>query len=84
MAVAVGLLTLQIYLNDLDVSGDYIERLMEDISSNLPQVFVETDIPTVQEELKALGAMSTRFRNASKVGHRRLLRRVIRRSRTIS
>jgi hypothetical protein len=62
-------LILQIYLNDLDVSGDYIERLMEDISASLPQVFIETDIPMVEEELKALSSLSSRFRNASKVGH---------------
>lgn len=40
---------------------------MGDIGSSLPQVFVDTDIPVVQEELKALAGLSTKFRTASKV-----------------
>jgi hypothetical protein len=51
----------------LDVSGDYIERLMDEISSNLPQVFIDNDIPTVQSELSALANISQKFRTASKV-----------------
>ena len=51
----------------MDVSGDYIERLMDEISSNLPQVFIDNDIPTVQSELSALGGLSQKFRTASKV-----------------
>lgn len=59
----------QIYLNDLDVSGDYIERLMDEISHNLPQVFIEADVPVVKEELQALANMASRFRTTSKVSH---------------
>lgn len=40
---------------------------MDEISSNLPQVFIDNDIPTVQSELSALGGLSQKFRTASKV-----------------
>jgi hypothetical protein len=40
---------------------------MDEISSNLPQVFIDNDIPTVQNELSALGGLSQKFRTASKV-----------------
>jgi len=40
---------------------------MDEISSNLPQVFIDNDIPTVQNELSALANISQKFRTASKV-----------------
>ena len=40
---------------------------MDEISSNLPQVFIDNDIPTVQGELTALANLSHKFRTASKV-----------------
>jgi hypothetical protein len=40
---------------------------MEEFISNLPQVFIDTDIPVVQDELRCLAGLSTRFRTASKV-----------------
>jgi len=40
---------------------------MDEISSNLPQVFIDNDIPTIQSELSALGGLSQKFRTASKV-----------------
>lgn len=40
---------------------------MEEISANLPQVYIEEDVPTVEEELQALANLSSRFRTASKV-----------------
>ena len=63
----------QIYLNDLDVSADYIERLMEEIISNLPQVFIDKDLPVVEEELRSLANLSSRFRTTSKVSQERTI-----------
>jgi len=40
---------------------------MDEISSNLPQVFIDDDIPLVREELGSLANLSAKFRTASKV-----------------
>ena len=41
---------------------------MEEIQSNLPQVFLEKDVKTVRQELDQLTDLSDRFRASSKVG----------------
>jgi hypothetical protein len=57
----------QIYLNDLDVSADYIERLLDETRNALPQVFLEPELSSVREELGTLGELSNRFRATCKV-----------------
>ncbi|TYJ56496.1 hypothetical protein B9479_002743 [Cryptococcus floricola] len=57
-----------IYLNDLDVSADYMERLIEETSHRLPQVFLEPELVTVREELEAMRDISHRFRSVCKTG----------------
>ncbi|WVQ77082.1 hypothetical protein IAR50_006765 [Cryptococcus sp. DSM 104548] len=57
-----------IYLNDLDVSADYMERLIEDTSHRLPQVLLESELATVREELEAMLDISHRFRSVCKTG----------------
>jgi hypothetical protein len=49
---------------------------MNETIARLPQVFMESEIPEVHEELKALANLSTRFRAASKVSFRYVLRAV--------
>jgi hypothetical protein len=55
-------------VNDLDVSADYMDRLLEEITRSLPQVYLEHELEQVQEELKSLNDLSGRFRSAGKVG----------------
>lgn len=62
----------QIYLNDLDVSADYMERLIEETLHSLPHVFVEPELDVVKLELGTLGGVSLRFRAACKVDPRSL------------
>lgn len=54
-------------MNDLDVSADYIERLLDETRNALPQVFLEPELPSVREELGTLGELSNRFRATCKV-----------------
>lgn len=58
---------MQIYLNDLDISADYMDRLIEEMLANLPQVFLEKEMPRVKEELDTLNELSNRFRSSSRV-----------------
>ena len=60
-------LTSQIYLNDLDISADYMDRLIEETLNRLPQVFLEREVVKVKEELGQLNELSDRFRSSSKV-----------------
>lgn len=46
-----------------------MERLMEEVMMNLPQVFIENDLGAVKEELQALQDISSRFRSSCKVNH---------------
>ncbi|WWD17778.1 hypothetical protein CI109_102219 [Kwoniella shandongensis] len=57
-----------IHLNDLDVSADYMERLLDEIFGSLPQVFLESEIKLVRDELESLREISNRFRSACKTG----------------
>jgi len=59
----------QIYLNDLDISADYMDRLIEETLMHLPQVFIEREIGLVKEELTKLNDLSDRFRTSGKVRH---------------
>jgi hypothetical protein len=54
-------------LNDLDVSADYIERLLDETRNALPLVFLEPELSSVREELGTLGELSNRFRATCKV-----------------
>lgn len=68
-------LMMQIYLNDLDISADYMDRLLAETSANLPQVFMDKEMKQVKEELDELNELSNRFRSSSKVSYcARLLR----------
>nr|XP_019014836.1 uncharacterized protein I206_00923 [Kwoniella pini CBS 10737]OCF53617.1 hypothetical protein I206_00923 [Kwoniella pini CBS 10737] len=57
-----------VHLNDLDVSADYMDRLLDEILSRLPQVFLKTEIYTVNEEIEHLRDISNRFRTTCKAG----------------
>ncbi|ORY33702.1 COG4 transport protein-domain-containing protein [Naematelia encephala] len=57
-----------IYLNDLDVSADYMERLIDEIQHSLPQVFLDVELGAVKDELDALSDLANLFRNQSKAG----------------
>jgi hypothetical protein len=61
------ILIFQIYLNDLDISADYMDRLIEETLSRLPQVFLGREVVRVKEELGQLHELSNRFRSSSKV-----------------
>ncbi|WWC99798.1 hypothetical protein V866_006706 [Kwoniella sp. B9012] len=57
-----------IHLNDLDVSADYMERLLDETLANLPQVFLMTEIRPVTDEIETLRDISNRFRSTGKAG----------------
>ncbi|WVQ62081.1 uncharacterized protein L199_000216 [Kwoniella botswanensis] len=57
-----------IHLNDLDVSADYMERLLDETLANLPQVFLKTEIRPVTDEIETLRDISNRFRSTGKAG----------------
>ncbi len=65
----------QIYLNDLDMSADYMDRMMGDMRQSLPQVFLHSELAEVDAELAKLGETSVRLRGTAKVsaseGYRR-------------
>ncbi|WVQ85236.1 hypothetical protein IAT38_007401 [Cryptococcus sp. DSM 104549] len=67
-----------IHLNDLDVSADYMERLLDEISRSLPQVFLDNELKTVHEELDSLREISNRFRSACKTGLEQLFNQLTR------
>jgi hypothetical protein len=54
-------------LNDLDVSADYMERLVDETLRSLPQVFIDPEVQAVREELEALKDQSSHFRSMCKV-----------------
>lgn len=72
------LLTIQIYLNDLDVSADYNDRMLAEIRVNIPQVYLETELDAVLEELDILGDLSSQFRSSSRSGLEQLFNQVTR------
>nr|XP_019049350.1 hypothetical protein I302_03136 [Kwoniella bestiolae CBS 10118]OCF28280.1 hypothetical protein I302_03136 [Kwoniella bestiolae CBS 10118] len=57
-----------IHLNDLDVSADYMERLLDETLANLPQVFLKTEIHPVRDEIETLRDITNRFRSTGKAG----------------
>lgn len=57
----------QIYLNDLDVSANYMERLIDETLQRLPQVFIEPEMIKVQDELEGFKDIGNRFRSVCKV-----------------
>lgn len=67
---------LQVLLNDLDISAQYTERLVEDMSSSdaLSQSFLSSETAQVWEELARFGELSTRMRGIVRV--RRSIRAV--------
>ncbi|KAK4683669.1 conserved oligomeric Golgi complex subunit 4, partial [Tremellales sp. Uapishka_1] len=67
-----------IYLNDLDVSADYMDRLMSEIQGALPSVFLENEVEEVHEELGQLGELANRFRTAGKNGLEQLFNQLTR------
>ncbi|OCF32799.1 hypothetical protein I316_05435 [Kwoniella heveanensis BCC8398] len=67
-----------IHLNDLDISADYMERLLDEIMANLPQVFLETELDTVRDEIETFREISNRFRTACKTGLEQLFNQLTR------
>ena len=47
-----------------------MDRLMAEISHAIPQVFLQSEISAVKQELSFLCELSSRFRAASRVGAR--------------
>ncbi|KAL7424811.1 Golgi transport complex subunit 4 [Cryptotrichosporon argae] len=67
-----------IYLNDLDVSADYVDRLLDETRASLPQVWVDADLASVRDELDILGDLSGRFRSACRSGLEQLFNQLTR------
>ncbi|ORX36086.1 COG4 transport protein-domain-containing protein [Kockovaella imperatae] len=67
-----------IYLNDFDVSADYTERLLEETLHSLPQVFLDSEIALVKEELGLLGSLSNRFKSLCRTGLEQLFNQLTR------
>nr|XP_018267044.1 uncharacterized protein I303_01027 [Kwoniella dejecticola CBS 10117]OBR89202.1 hypothetical protein I303_01027 [Kwoniella dejecticola CBS 10117] len=57
-----------VHLNDLDVSADYMDRLLDDVLARLPQVFLKPETHMVEEEVEHLRDISNRFRSTCKAG----------------
>lgn len=58
----------QVLLNDLDVSAQYMDRLIDDLigSESANQTFLETELPEVEEQMRDLGDLAGRMRTAAK------------------
>lgn len=67
-----------IYLNDLDLSAEYVERLMSEWRYGLPQVWDEGEVRAVLEELEVFGDLALRFRLKCKAGLDALFANVLR------
>jgi hypothetical protein len=61
----------QVLLNDLDISAQYMDRLIDDIigSESAGQTFLETELSEVEEQMRDLGDLAGRMRAAAKVCH---------------
>ncbi|KAJ9115202.1 hypothetical protein QFC20_001069 [Naganishia adeliensis] len=59
-----------VLLNDLDVSAQYMDRLIDDLigSESASQTFLETELPEVEEQMRDLGDLAGRMRAAAKNG----------------
>ncbi|OWZ50483.1 hypothetical protein J010_06383 [Cryptococcus neoformans] len=67
-----------IYLNDLDVSANYMERLIDETLQRLPQVFIEPEMIKVQDELEGFKDIGNRFRSVCKAGLEQLFNQLTR------
>jgi hypothetical protein len=58
----------QVFLNDLDLSANYTERLVDEIEGSglAEQWFLGSELPIVRSELKAFRAISANMRSAAK------------------
>lgn len=54
-------------MNDLDVSADYMERLIDETLQRLPQVYIEPEMASVKAELEGFKDIGNRFRSVCKV-----------------
>lgn len=54
-------------MNDLDVSADYMERLIDETLQRLPQVYIEPEMASVKDELEGFKDIGNRFRSVCKV-----------------
>lgn len=57
----------QIYLNNLDVSADYMDRLILNAQDSITTGFLETELEEVKKELRGLGGTSGDFRSTARV-----------------
>lgn len=67
-----------IYLNDLDFSGTYVERLLSEWRAQPPAVWDESELPRVTEELELFGDLALKFRLKCKAGLDALFANVLR------
>ncbi|KIR35473.1 hypothetical protein I352_01748 [Cryptococcus deuterogattii MMRL2647] len=67
-----------IYLNDLDVSADYMERLIDETLQRLPQVYIEPEMASVKAELEGFRDIGNRFRSVCKTGLEQLFNQLTR------
>lgn len=54
-------------MNDLDVSADYMERLIDETLRRLPQVYIEPEMASVKDELEGFKDIGNRFKSVCKV-----------------
>lgn len=61
--------SLQILLNDLDISSSHMERLVKDLkhSSSIEQHFLESEMEQVHDQLESLLKLNPTFRAMLKV-----------------
>lgn len=67
-----------IYLNDLDLSGEYVERLLAEWRASPPQVWDDSEAGRVQEELELFGDLALKFRLKCRAGLDALFANVLR------
>ncbi|WVN85165.1 uncharacterized protein L203_100310 [Cryptococcus depauperatus CBS 7841] len=67
-----------IYLNNVDVSADYTERLVEETLQRLPQIFLDMELPVIREELGLFKNVSNKFKLTSRNGIEQLFNQLIR------
>lgn len=67
-----------IYLNDMDLGGTYVERLLSEWRGNPGQVWDESELGRVTEELELFGDLALKFRLKCKAGLDALFANVLR------
>ncbi|EIW72587.1 hypothetical protein TREMEDRAFT_70757 [Tremella mesenterica DSM 1558] len=67
-----------IWLNDLDTSADYVERLVDELRRSLPQIFLPAQEKDVLGELDVIAELAGRFRASCRSGLEQLFNQLTR------